>query len=101
MTSICVRCNYKIMVCTRLCSSRCLPSVGDTLANPSSFFRIDHHTDDAPPESGSRFGNRAHCAFSSAVSGNVRMVEEIHQFGIISQIPLVTVRGLSVSERVD
>src|SRR3989442_8266935 len=58
--------------------------VGDTLASSSSFFQIDHHTDDAQPESGLRFGNRAHGAFSSAVSGNVRILEEIHQFGIIS-----------------
>src|SRR2546421_10751302 len=58
--------------------------VGDTLASPSSFFQIDHHTDDAHPESGSRFGKRAHCAFSSVVSGSVRILGEIRQFGIIS-----------------
>src|SRR6266702_1860695 len=57
--------------------------VGDTLASPSTLFHIDDHPDHAPPESGSRFGNLAHCAFSSAVSGNVRILEEIHQFGII------------------
>src|SRR4249920_1729975 len=58
--------------------------VGDTLASPSTLFQIDDHPDHAPPEAGSRFGNLAHCAFSSAVSGNVRILEEIHQFGIIS-----------------
>src|SRR2546426_10238737 len=60
--------------------------VGDTLASPSTLFHIDDHPDHAPPESGSRFGNLAHCAFSSAVSGNVRILEEIHQFGIISLV---------------
>src|SRR2546426_12108866 len=69
--------------------------VGDTLASPSSFFQIDHHADDAHPESGSRFGNHAHYAFSSAVSGNVRILEEIHQFGIISAI---TMRSASVPD---
>src|SRR5713101_691433 len=60
--------------------------VGDTLASPSTLFQIDDHPDHAQPESGSRFGNLAHCAFSSAVSGNVRILEEIHQFGIISSM---------------
>src|SRR6266853_1462560 len=59
--------------------------VGDTLASPSPLFQIDYHADHAQPESGSRFGNLAHCAFSSAVSGNVRILEEIRQFGTISQ----------------
>src|SRR5882724_2454185 len=58
--------------------------VGDTLASPSSLFQIDHHADHAQPESGSRVGNLAHGAFSSAVSGNVRILEEIRQFGTIS-----------------
>src|SRR6266436_3782968 len=58
--------------------------VGDTLASPSPLFQIDYHADHAQPESGSRFGNLAHCAFSSAVSGNVRILEEIRQFGTIS-----------------
>src|SRR5712664_3649547 len=57
--------------------------VGDTLASPSPLFQIDYHADHAQPESGSRFGNLAHCAFSSAVSGNVRILEEIRQFGTI------------------
>src|SRR2546422_6376475 len=57
--------------------------IGATLASPSTLFQIDDHPDHAHPESGSRFGNLAHCAFSSAVSGNVRILEEIHQFGII------------------
>src|SRR5712692_5370130 len=65
--------------------------VGDTLASPSTLFQIDDHPDHAQPESGSRFGNLAHCAFSSAVSGNVRILEEIHQFGIISGMPGVPV----------
>src|SRR6266403_524271 len=58
--------------------------VGDTLASPSPLFQIDYHADHAQPESGSRFGNLAHCAFSSAVSGDVRILEEIRQFGTIS-----------------
>src|SRR6266508_4542664 len=57
--------------------------VGATLASPSTLFPIDDHPDHAHPASGARFGNLAHCAFSSAVSGNVRILEEIHQFGII------------------
>src|SRR6266478_4773999 len=61
--------------------------VGDTLASPSPLFQIDYHADHAQPESGSRFGNLAHCAFSSAVSGNVRILEEIRQFGTISDSP--------------
>src|SRR6266478_10104393 len=60
--------------------------VGDTLASPSPLFQIDYHADHAQPESGSRFGNLAHCAFSSAVSGNVRILEEIRQFGTISYL---------------
>jgi len=58
--------------------------VGDTLASPSSLFQIDHHADHAQPESGARFGNLTHGAFSSAVSGNIRILEEIRQFGTIS-----------------
>src|SRR5882672_9518972 len=57
--------------------------VGDTLASPSSLFHIDHHADHAQPESGARFGNLTHGAFSSAVSGNVRILEEIRHFGTI------------------
>src|SRR6266849_4438436 len=67
--------------------------VGDTLASPSTLFQIDDHPDHAQPESGSRFGNLAHCAFSSAVSGNVRILEEIHQFGIISYVLLSSRRS--------
>src|SRR5882724_1013612 len=60
--------------------------VGDTLASPSSLFQIDHHADHAQPESESRFGNLAHGAFSSAVSGNIRILEEIRQFGTIREV---------------
>src|SRR6266478_10162112 len=59
--------------------------VGDTLASPSTLFHIDDHPDHAHPESGPRFENLAHRAFSSTVSGNVRILEEIRQFGIISK----------------
>src|SRR6266446_5377528 len=65
--------------------------VGDTLASPSPLFQIDYHADHAQPESGSRFGNLAHCAFSSAVSGNVRILEEIRQFGTISNAQQIAV----------
>src|SRR6266446_8625425 len=47
--------------------------VGDTLASPSTLFHIDHHADHTHPESEARVGNLAHCAFSSAISGNVRI----------------------------
>src|SRR2546426_12379888 len=47
--------------------------VGDTLASPSTLFQIDHHADHTHPESGARVGNLAHCAFSSAISGNARI----------------------------
>src|SRR6266850_7687604 len=47
--------------------------VGDTLASPSTLFHIDHHADHTHPESEARVGNLAHCAFSSASSGNVRI----------------------------
>ena len=47
--------------------------VGDTLASPSTLFHIDHHADHTHPESGARVGNLAHCACSSAISGNVRI----------------------------
>ena len=59
--------------------------VGSTLASPSTLFHIDDHPDHAPSESGARVENLAHCAFSSAVSGNVRILEEIRQLGTISQ----------------
>ena len=59
--------------------------VGATLASPSSLFHIDDHPDHAHPESGPRCENLAHRAFSSTVSGNVRILEEIRQFGIISK----------------
>src|SRR6266567_6585207 len=58
--------------------------IGATLASPSILFPIDDHPDHAHPESGPRFENLAHRAFSSTVSGNVRILEEIRQFGIIS-----------------
>ena len=58
--------------------------VGDTLASPSTLFQIDDHPDHAQPEQRPQFENLAHYAFSSTVSGNVRIVEEIHQFGTIS-----------------
>src|SRR2546426_12651020 len=35
--------------------------------------QIDHHADHTHPESGARVGNLAHCAFSSAISGNARI----------------------------
>src|SRR6266699_4352601 len=60
--------------------------IGATLASPSILFQIDDHPDHAHPESGPRFENLAHRAFSSTVSGNVRILEEIRQFGIISQV---------------
>ncbi len=60
--------------------------IGATLASPSILFPIDDHPDHAHPESGPRFENLAHRAFSSTVSGNVRILEEIRQFGIISSI---------------
>src|SRR6266446_224964 len=47
--------------------------VGETLASPSTLFHIDHHADHTHPESEARVGNLAHCAFSSAISGNVRI----------------------------
>src|SRR6266481_6251129 len=47
--------------------------VGDTLASPSTLFQIDHHAAHTHPESEARVGNLAHCAFSSAISGNVRI----------------------------
>src|SRR2546428_5702467 len=47
--------------------------VGDSLASPSTLFQIDHHADHTHPESGARVGNLAHCAFSSAISGNARI----------------------------
>jgi transposase len=72
--------------------------VGDTLASPSSFFHIDPHTDDAEPQSGSRFENHAYCAFSSAISGSVRIVEEIRQFGIISHSLLLSDQGTPIKD---
>src|SRR6266705_1448900 len=65
--------------------------IGATLASPSILFPIDDHPDHAHPESGPRFENLAHRAFSSTVSGNVRILEEIRQFGIIRGIKADTV----------
>src|SRR5881409_3050293 len=57
--------------------------IGAPLASPSMLFQIDDHPDHAHPESGPRFEHLAHRAFSSTVSGNVRILEEIRQFGTI------------------
>jgi hypothetical protein len=58
--------------------------VGDTRASPSDFFHIDDYAEHAHPESGSRLENLAHCAFSSAVSDDLRILGKIRQFGTIS-----------------
>src|SRR5467141_1880071 len=63
--------------------------VGDTLASPSDFFHIDDYSDHAQPESGSRFEHLAHCALSSAVSDNLRILGKIRQFGTISNTGVI------------
>src|SRR5438128_10378883 len=68
--------------------------VGAALASPSPLFQIDDHPNHAHIESGSRFGNLAYCAFSSAVSSNLRILEEIHQFGTIS-LPIRSIHSSS------
>src|SRR5213076_1138685 len=60
--------------------------IGAPLASPSMLFQIDDHPDHAHPESGPRFEHLAHRAFSSTVSGNVRILEDIRQFGTISEV---------------
>src|SRR2546425_10447215 len=58
--------------------------VGDTLASPSTVFQIVNYPNHAQAEAGSPFERLADDAFSWSISHNLRISEEIRQFGTIS-----------------
>src|SRR5229473_2782839 len=58
--------------------------VGDTLASPSTVFQIVDDPNHAQAEAGSQFERLADDAFSWSISHNLRISEEIRQFGTIS-----------------
>src|SRR3989442_5802711 len=58
--------------------------VGDTLASPSTVFQIVNYPNHAQAEAGSQFERLADDAFSWSISHNLRISEEIRQFGTIS-----------------
>src|SRR2546426_12711264 len=55
--------------------------VGDTLASPSTVFQIVNYPNHAQAEAGSPFERLADDAFSWSISHNLRISEEIRQFG--------------------
>src|SRR3989442_2466658 len=70
--------------------------VGDTLASPSTVFQIVNYPNHAQAEAGSPFERLADDAFSWSISHNLRISEEIRQFGTISLVLYGT--GVRISE---
>ena len=61
-------------------------SLGSAYENSERIFEIDDHADHAPPESASRCARLHDDAFSWHIFNNLRIVGDICQFGIISQV---------------
>src|SRR2546422_1896408 len=63
--------------------------VGDTLASPSTVSQIVNYPNHAQAEAGSPFERLADDAFSWSISHNLRISEEIRQFGTIRPLDVV------------
>src|SRR3989442_14446502 len=71
--------------------------VGDTLASPSTVFQIVNYPNHAQAEAGSQFERLADDAFSWSISHNLRISEEIRQFGTIRRCLSAAHAGVSQS----